>query len=134
MMSTGEGQPPLGPPEHRIANSFNAYFENFDVRIAAEEVVVGNRRTIRRDGWAITYRIDSDDAGMPSLEFYATHRMTNDRHVAITAGGQLECLDAISEILFLSKPGAAEEFAARNETIEEQLHSRGLYPHGPVEG
>jgi len=131
---TREGQPPVGQAEHRIAEAFNAYFENFDVRIAAEDVSVGTRRTIRKAGWAITYRVDHDAAGVPCLEFYATHRMTNDRHVAIAADGQLEYLDAISEILFLSKAGAAEEFAVRNETIEEQLRSRGLYPHGPVQG
>lgn len=134
MTSDGTRSASLVEEQRRIVESFNAYFENFDVRIGADDVVVGSRKTIRKDGWAITFRIDADDAGRPSLEFYATHRMTNDRHVAIAADGQLLHLDAISEILILSKPDAAQEFADRNETIEKQLRSRGLYPHGPVEG
>ena len=69
-------------PEERIAEAFNGYFANFDIRIGAGDVVVGSRQEIRERGWRIAFRVLPDDAGLPSLEFYATHRMTNDRHVA----------------------------------------------------
>jgi hypothetical protein len=49
---------------------------------------------MRQDGWAITYRVDDDPARMPTLEFYATNRRTNDRHVVIAADGSLERQDA----------------------------------------
>ncbi|MEI6254409.1 MAG: hypothetical protein WCP30_16560 [Mycobacteriaceae bacterium] len=90
------------------------------------------RRTIRdqSSGWAITYRVDSDDAEELTLEFYATNRWTNDRHVLISADGELEGLDAISEIVFLSPADAVDEFESGNEAIEAQLRERGLYPHG----
>lgn len=118
-----------GHAQRRIAEAFNAYFDRFDIRILPEHVVVGIRRTIRADGWAITYRVDSDPAGMPTLEFYATHRMTNDRHVAIAADGSLDHLDAIKEFLIISGPDSVQEFHAHNDSIEERLRSRGLYPH-----
>jgi len=136
MDTHGSPQPPQGEVERRIAEAFNAYFGRFDIRIEPEDVVVGSRRTIGRDGWAISYRIDGDAAGMACLEFYATHRMTNDRHVVISADGQLEHLDAISEMVIFdpktpgSQQAAIQEFRTRNQAIAKQLQDRGLYPHG----
>jgi len=85
----------MAAPEERIADAFNRYFANFNIRVEAGEVRVGSRRDIRTRGWRITFRVMPDDAGSPSLEFYATHRMTNDRHVRIWADGHVEELDAI---------------------------------------
>lgn len=123
---------PMAAVQRRIAETFNAYFDAFAIRIVAEDVVVGARRTLRHDGWAITYRVDPDLAGMPTIEFYATHRMTNDRHVVIAADGSLDHQDAIKELLIISGPDSVEKFHAHNNAIEDRLRSRGLYPHGSV--
>jgi hypothetical protein len=115
-------------PKERVAESFNLYFAGFDIRIAPEDVVIGSRRTIfdQRSGWRITYRVDSDGAGMPSLEFYATNRWTNDRHVRIGADGQGEHLEAISEI-FVVDPENPSSGADRNAAIERELRlSHGI--------
>lgn len=118
--------------ERRIAEVFNDYFAIFGIRISPGDVVVGNRRTIRdtRSGWAITFRIDRDASGALNLEFYATNRRTNDRHVLISADGQLELLDAISELLIVNSDNAVDEFENSNEAIARHLRDRGLYPHG----
>lgn len=115
--------------QRRIADTFNAYFDRFDIRITPGDVVVGILRTIRQEGWAISYRVDPDPAGLPTLEFYATHRRTNDRHVAIAADGSLDHLDAIKEYLIIAGPDSVAEFDSHNDSIEERLLSRGLYPH-----
>lgn len=122
----------MGDQVRRIAEVFNDYFVNFDIRISPEDVVAGSRRTIRdsASGWAITYRVDRDATGAVNLEFYATNRWTNDRHVLITGDGQCEHLDAISEILILNSDNAVGEFEDSNEAIARQLRERGLYPHG----
>jgi hypothetical protein len=124
---------PMAQAQRRIAEAFNAYFDVFAIRIAAEDVVVGVRRTLRQDGWAITYRVDDDPAGMPTLEFYATNRRTNDRYVVIAADGSLDHQDAIKEFLIISGPDSVEKFHAGNDTVEERLQSRGLYPHGKTQ-
>ena len=140
MGSHGSPQPSPGEVERRIVEAFNAYFGRFGIRIEPEDVIVGSRRTIGKDGWAITYRIDGDAAGIACLEFYATHRMTNDRHVAISADGQLEHRDSIREMLIFdpktpgSQEAAAEEFHTHNQAIAKQLQDRGLYPHGHSHG
>lgn len=125
--------------QRRIAEAFNNYFDTFPISIAVEDIVVGTRRTLRRDGWAITYRVDEDADGRPTLEFYATHRMTNDRHGVISADGQLENQDSIREMLIFypkvpgSQDAAVEEFQTHNRAIEHHLRERGLYPHGQAQ-
>jgi hypothetical protein len=59
---------------------------------------------IASQGWRIVYRVDPDDGGFPSLEFYATHRMTSDSHVRIWADGHTE-----GDINAYLRTGGAEE-------------------------
>jgi hypothetical protein len=125
-------------PEERIAETFNGYFANFDIRIEAGDVVVGSRQEIRKRGWWIAFRVLPDDAGFPSLEFYATHRMTNDRHSRIWADGHLEELDAIREFYGYdanvpgSEDAAKKEYLRHNRMVAEQLRVAGLYPDGDI--
>jgi hypothetical protein len=125
-------------PEERVAEAFNNYFANFGIRIDHREIAVGTHRTIREQGWWIAYHVLPDDAGLPSLEFYATHRMTNDRHARIWSDGHLEELDAIHEFYAYdpevagSKESAEEEHLRHNRTVAQQLRERGLYPDGDV--
>lgn len=127
-------EPSVEAAQMLIAESFNAYFANFEVRIAPEDVVDGAHNTIddeTRAAWVVTYRVDADDEGMPSLEFYATSRWTNDRHCRISASGEGEDLEAISEMFGYGpdtdQSAALAEFEARNEAISQQLRERGLY-------
>lgn len=126
----------MGDQERRIAEVFNDYFVNFDIRISPEDVDAGSRRTIRdsTSGWAVTYRVDRDAAGVLNLEFYATNRRTNDRHVLISGDGQCELLDAVSELVISNSDNAVDDFEDRNEVIARQLRDRGLYPHGQDHG
>jgi hypothetical protein len=111
---------------------------NFDTRIGPGDVVLGSRRAVGERGWRITYRVDADDGGFPSLEFYSTHRMTNDRHVRIWADGYLERLDAMHEFYAYDPkvPGlqeaAEEKYLRHNQAVGRQLRARGLYPHGDI--
>jgi len=125
-----DSQQRVGDDERRIAAAFNDYFANFGIGIAPDEVIVGSRRTIRDgSGWAITYRVDRDASGAPSLEFYATHRRTNDRHVLISADGELEHLEALSDWVIVDSDNS--DVQNGNDAIERRLEARGIYPHGP---
>ena len=79
-----------------MCSSDLGYFVNFDIRIGPGDVAVGTHRTIGERSWRLTHRVDPEDAGLPSLAFYAAHRITNDRHVRIWAG-HVDHLDAINE-------------------------------------
>jgi len=125
-------------PEERIAETFSGYFAKFDIRIEARDVAVGSRREIHKEGWRITFSVLADDGGFPSLEFYATHRMTDDRHVRIWADGHAEGLDAIWSFYGHdpSVPGsqeaAEEEYLRHNREVARELREAGLYPHGDI--
>lgn len=128
----------MSTPEERIAEVFNGCFTNFAITIAPEDVTSGWRAVIRQRGWHITLRVTPDDAGSPSLEFYATHRMTSDRHIRIWADGFLEHLDAIQEFVVFdpkipgSKEASEERYFQRNRAVAEQLRASGLYPEGDI--
>ncbi len=137
-MRDAEGRETVATAEELIADRFNAYFAHFDIRIGPDEVVVGARREIRQRGWRILLKIVPDDSGLPSLEFYATHRMTNDRHVRIWADGHEQHLDAIEELYAYDPkvPGAQETaheaYLKHNRRVAEQLRASGLYPDGDI--
>jgi hypothetical protein len=84
--------------------------------------------------------VDPDDAGLPSLEYYAGHRMTNDRHVLIWADGYRQHLDAIKGFIVWNPnvPGSREavERAARERdgAIRRYLRDRGIYPGSGIHG
>jgi hypothetical protein len=87
----------------------------------------------------VTYRVDADEDGLPCLEFYATSRMTNDRHARIRADGRGEHLAAVDDVFSYdpdastaAKKAAYEEFERRNREITDQLRARGLHPQGPA--
>lgn len=127
----------------RIAESFNEYFASFNVRIAASDVVIGHKDTIierpsdrwPRPSWRVQYRVDADDDGQPCLEFYATSRMTNDRHARIAADGHGEHLEAIDEVFGFDpsdpdevRAAARAKFDRRNGEIADRLRARGFEP------
>jgi hypothetical protein len=125
-------------PEELISEKFNAYFARFDIRIKPEDVTIGSHRMIGRQGWRIAYRVDPDDAGRPTLEFYATHRMTSDSRVRIWSDGHTEDLETIHEayVYDAKLPGAEQAaeaaYLAHNRSVAEKLRDRGLYPDGDI--
>ena len=125
-------------PQERIAEAFNRRFAAFGISIQPEDVALGARRAIGERGWGIRLRVDPDDAGFPSLEYYATHRMTSDEHVRIWADGHVESLDAIYEAYVFDPKVPGSEEAARtrylrhNREVADRLRERGLYPDGDI--
>src|SRR4051794_7423194 len=120
----GEG---YSDAQERIAGGFNRFFAHWDIGIAPADVTPGAHRTIQASGWTTTYRVDPDDAGLPCLEFYATHRMTNDRRHRIWADGHVEGLDAIWDMMIYDPrvPGSEEEsrarYTAHNQKVAKEL-------------
>jgi hypothetical protein len=129
---------PAQEAQKRIVDGFNAYFRKFGIRIPAADVMVGGHGRIAKRGWLIAYRIDPDDAGKPSLEFYATHRMTDDRHLRIRADGDFERLRTIhggygyKPEVPGSEEAARDAYLRHNREVVKELLGRGLYPHGDI--
>lgn len=116
---------------------FAEYFANWDIRLPEGAVQRGEAGVIQRDGWTIRYVVDHD-AEEPHLEFYATHRMTDDTRARIDGSGELQYLEALSTLYAYDPevPGDRErvqrENRLRNARIAGELEARGLYPEGNI--
>lgn len=123
----------------KIAETFAAYFAPWGITLP-EEALAGRRSgTIRTQGWTIQYRFDADEQG-PFLDFYATHRMTNDRHVRIHASGRVEHLLSYWEHLIYppnatpeQKRLAEQEFNEYNRRVTNLLRMKGFLMETPIE-
>ena len=83
-------------------------------------------------GWTIHYLFGTDEQG-DYLDFYAQHRMTNDRHVRIRATGETEMLPAILDAVAFPPDASDEqrrqvEQACRrhNISVTEGLRRKGF--------
>lgn len=122
----------------RIADAFNSYFSNWSIQVSPSDIRPGARDSLAQRGWGINYVVETDDHGDLCLEFYATHRMTDDRHVLISSSGEMTHLDAITGMfMYDPKVGGDKERASRrniehNRRVAEELERKGLYPAGDV--
>lgn len=120
-----------------IEGRFAGYFENWGIRLPEGAVQLEEPGVIQQDGWTIRYVFASDAEGS-YLEFYATHRMTNDRRVRIYSSGETKDLEALETMYGYDPkiPGdqerAARENRRRNTRVTKELEAHGLYPEGNI--
>jgi hypothetical protein len=74
-----------------IESKFNDSFAHWEIRLPSDAVEHRKRGKIVQAGWAIWYLFGFDEKG-EYLDYYASHRMTNDRHVRIYARAFSELL------------------------------------------
>ncbi len=69
-----------------IVGRFGRDFGAWGIALPPEDVKERWRGTILAAGWAIWYLFGTDEGG-EYLDYYACHRMTNDRHERIREDG-----------------------------------------------
>jgi hypothetical protein len=106
----------------KIKQEFEAYFEPWGIQLAPEKLVRKARGTIQEAGWHIEYLLSADQKG-DYLDYYASHRMTNDRHWRIYADGSMVGLPEIEEMY---TSGDEEAFFKRNREVSEMLKAKGF--------
>lgn len=110
---------------------FDQYFKNWAIELPEDHLTNRLSGTIFKAGWNIRYIFGKDD-GREFLEFYATHRMTDDRHCKIYDDGEMIDLDAICSMYVYDPmiPGDREkserENRERNNRIYKELETKGL--------
>ena len=120
---------------NEIEAKFNAYFKAWDIVLPPEDIAQRRRGRIFQRGWTIWYLFDADEKG-EYLDFYATHRMTDDRHVRIYASGEVD--DSLPWIKCVGRcsPDPEEnrrlqaEFYAHNQAVAEHLAAKGFGMQG----
>jgi hypothetical protein len=121
----------------RVANEFAKRFANWSITLPLDDIARRRAGQIRDHGWSIRYIFGSDERG-EYLEYYAIHRMTNDRRLRIYASGEVESQPAIEEAFFYRSeiPGdedrAKQAYLEHNQAVAEELKSLGLYPEDDI--
>ena len=108
---------------------FNDVFSPWDIRLPEKDVTNRRRGKISEAGWVIWYLFGSDERG-EYLDYYASHRMTSDRHIRIYTTGERESLPSI-QTMRLASQDPEEDARSESEyftswTLAITLHSK---PH-----
>ena len=120
----------------RIVSEFNRAFAHWDICLPPEAIASRQSGRIVESGWTVWYTFGSDE-GAEYLDYYASHRMTNDRHTRLYADGRVEGLAAISEMYLTSEDPseaaqAKADFHARNREVRCMLDAKGFTLDGHV--
>ncbi len=121
---------------NRIEREFNRDFANWDICLPSGATASREAGRIVKNGWTVWYAFGSDE-GIEYLDYYASHRMTNDRHVRLYADGRTEGLEAISEFHVVPEDPneaaqAQADFYARNREVRRMLDEKGFTLEGVV--
>jgi len=109
---------------------FSRDFSRWAIQLPPQDVAQRHRGRINQEGWAIWYLFGGDDRG-EYLDYYAAHRMTDDRHVRIYASGEREELPTIQSFRPCSDDPfedqrLADEHFAKNQRVAVLLESKGF--------
>lgn len=115
--------------DQRIVN-FNRSFETWRIELPKEAAENQRRGKIVRSGWTIWYLFGRDEAG-DYLDYYASHRMTNDRHVRLYTDGSSKGLNSYRSMRRVSNDPEEDrqlenEFWEHNERVSRELESKGF--------
>jgi len=88
-----------------IEKKFNEYFSRWKIILPRESIKERKPGTIKSHGWFIQYLFGSNNKG-DYLDFYASHRMTEDDHIRLYSSGEVEDLPALwGMIVYASEQG-----------------------------
>jgi len=117
---------------NKIEEAFADYFEHWGIRLPAEALQARQSGEIRSHGWAIQYQFGTNERGA-FLDFYASHRMTNDRHLRIYESGRTEELPAYFDMIVYpanatknQREQAEREYRQHNAKVSEELKRKGF--------
>lgn len=120
----------------RIESEFNGDFASWNIRLPPEAIASRQAGRFVASGWTIWYRFGSED-GAEYLDYYASHRMTNDRHVRLYADGRVQGLEAVIGMHVIPEDPkeaaqAQADFHARNREVRCRLDEKGFTLDGVV--
>ena len=118
----------------QLRQRLNRAFAHWEIELPVDAMSPGVVRLIVQRGWTIWTRFDVDaEDGRKRLDYYAMHRMTNDRHVRLYADGEEEDLPAIAESYVIAQDATEEEreaarveYYVHNQAVEKLLEEKGF--------
>lgn len=113
-----------------VLETFNNRFDHWEITLPEEDIKKRLNGYIQQSGWLIQYCFGKDERG-EYLDYYAAHRMTDDKHVRIYTDGQVEDLPALSSIRLISKDPMEDkrledEYYQKNQQVTRMLAEKGF--------
>jgi uncharacterized protein Smg (DUF494 family) len=112
-----------------IKKYFDEYFSQWEIELPSKTF---NRRLngYIRDGfgsgWLIQYCFGMED-GLEYMDFYAYHRMTNDRHIRIYENGETKDLPAYWSGYFCDRDGSGKRaYEEHSAEVTKSLIDKGF--------
>jgi hypothetical protein len=121
-----------------IEERFRDHFSPWGITIPSEHVRERRRGKLVEGGWAIWYLYGEDERG-EYLDYYASHRMTDDRHVRIYESGEVERLPTINTFRLVSQDPEEDarleaEYLDKNRRVARMLEEKGFGAEGDEPG
>jgi hypothetical protein len=116
-----------------IQAAFAKQFANWEICLPEGSILSRERGEIREAGWSIQYLFGANERG-EYLDYYSSHRMTDDSHRRIYESGEVEKLEVLrSGFSYRAEvPGDKEreeaEFRSENQRITALLDAKGFGP------
>jgi hypothetical protein len=109
-----------------IKKHFDEYFSNWKIELPEKDLADRLNGYIAKSGWLIQYCFGTEN-GMGYLDFYASHRMTNDRHLRIYENGETKELLAYLEFFFFDDNGTGKrKYEEHNKEVRKMLIEKGF--------
>lgn len=117
---------------------FRQDFEHWEICLPSLNISQRKRGQINESGWSIKYLFGKDEKG-EYLDYYASHRMTDDRHIRIYNDGKTTSLPTIGSCHFVSEnpeenARIEKEFYSKNQRVEKMLEEKGFGIQGNEPG
>jgi hypothetical protein len=111
--------------DQRAKAAFDARFAPWQVELPAADLANRRRGTIRQNGWTIHYRFDREN-DREFIEYFASHRMTNDTLQRIYSDGEYALVAACQEFYDEGNPSAYQAYLTTNRRFYTLVHDLGL--------
>lgn len=109
-----------------IKQIFDNYYLTWDIVLPAENLSERRRGSIVKNGWTINYLYGVAE-GIEYLEYFASHRMTNDTLNRIYADGREELIGYCQEFYVAGNEQAKQEYLQHNHEFYEEVKRKGLW-------
>lgn len=109
----------------KIKATFDQHFQRWQIQLPPEDVENQRSGSIRQQDWLINYRFGRE-ANRHFLEYFASHRMTNDTLNRIWDDGTAELIGYCQEFFLANDPEAEQAYIEHNRRFYQQVKDSGL--------
>jgi hypothetical protein len=113
-------------PLQVIKHTFDRRFAAWGIELPPGLTLDQPPASIFKNGWIINYRLVTE-AGGEVLEFFASHRMTNDTLNRIYSDGREELVGSCQQFYLAGDPNAERNYLDHNRAFYETVKRRGLF-------